>query len=214
MRIGIFDSGIGGEVIAASLSREFPDADIHVVNDRQNLPYGDKTGDEIIELTDRAIQPLLKQNCDIIILACNSATAEAITPLRHKYPTQLLIGLEPMVKPAVKLTKSGIIAVCATPATLNSERYRKLVNEHASHIKIIEPDCRNWAKMIEDNEIHEVDIKSTISQCLEQGADVIVLGCTHYHWIEELIKSIVRNDAVILEPSEAVARRVRVLLNL
>src|SRR5665811_632027 len=98
MKLGVFDSGIGGEAIANALQQTFPDAVVITVNDRAHIPYGDKTADEVISLTNTAIQPLLKANCDIIVLACNTATALAIETLRMNYPQQKFIGIEPMIK--------------------------------------------------------------------------------------------------------------------
>lgn len=214
MKLGIFDSGIGGEAVAASLRSSLPDAEILTVNDRAHLPYGDRSQTEVIALTDAAIQPLLKARCDIIVLACNTATAAAIETLRKRYPGQRFIGLEPMLKPAAELTRSGTIAVCATPATLASTRYRHLKDTYASDTTVIEPDCSSWARMIEDNEVNEQSIVATIQTLLDHGADVIVLACTHYHWIRELIETVAAEQAVVIDPSEAIARRVRSLLEL
>jgi glutamate racemase len=212
MKLGVFDSGIGGEAVAVSLRKAFPDAEINVVNDHDNVPYGSKTIEQIKSLTDMAIQPLLTGNCDIIIIACNSASAAAIEFLREKYPTQLFIGLEPMVKPATAMTKSGTIVVCATPATLASDRYRRLVEKYGQNTRIIEPDCSRWAYMIEHNQIDKSEIEKTINNCCEEGADVIVLACTHYHWINNLITEIVKGRAKILEPSDAIIRRILTLV--
>lgn len=212
MKLGVFDSGIGGEAIADSLQGYFPAAELTVVNDKAHLPYGDKTPAKVIALTDAAIQPLLSVDCDIIILACNTATALAIEPLRIKYPQQKFIGIEPMLKPATRLTKTGTIAVCATPATLHSARYRQLRTTNANNLTVIEPNCRSWARMIEDNTLNHAEITLTINELCERGADVIVLGCTHYHWIKDLITKIAADRAIILEPSEAIGRRVEALL--
>lgn len=214
MKLGVFDSGIGGEAIAAALKREFPTATIHTVNDKANVPYGDRPIDEVRSLTDTAIQPLLRMQCDVIIIACNTATAAAIDWLRLNYPTQLFIGIEPMVKSAVQATKTGVIAICATPATLSSPHYKQLVQRYSSGATIIEPDCSSWARLIEDNEIHEAKVNETIKECFTQNADVIVLGCTHYHWIKDEINELAKDKAVVLEPSEAIGRRVRSLLGL
>lgn len=214
MKIGVFDSGIGGEAIANSLRQTFPEANIIVVNDKKNLPYGSKTADEVIRLTDSAIQPLLNSNCEIIVLACNTATALAIDSLRTKYPNQKFVGIEPMIKPAAKLTKSKVITVCATPATLASQRYKKLVAEFGQNIKIIEPDCSNWVQMIEDNQINFQIIDKIINDSCDQNSDVIVLGCTHYHWIKDHIIKIASNKAQVIEPSESIGQRVKQLLNL
>lgn len=208
MKLGVFDSGIGGEAVAASLRLAFPEAEITTVNDHDNVPYGSKTVEQIKLLTDAAIQPLLDIRCDIIIIACNSASAAAIESLREKYPGQPFIGLEPMVKPAAALTKSGVIAVCATPATLSSDRYSRLVEKYGQNTTIIEPDCSRWASMIEHDQIDRTEIERTINHCCDAGADVIVLACTHYHWIKGLINETARGRAIVLEPSEAIARRV------
>ncbi|MEI7539157.1 MAG: aspartate/glutamate racemase family protein [Candidatus Saccharibacteria bacterium] len=214
MKLGVFDSGIGGEAIAAALRLVFPMAIITTVNDHKNVPYGSKTPSEIIHLTDIAIQPLINADCDIIILACNTATAVAIESLRTKYPNQKFIGIEPMVKTAAELTKSHIIAVCATPATLASDRYSKLVKKFGAGLSIIEPDCSSWAQMIEDDQINYRLISQTINDICGRGADVIVLGCTHYNWIKDSIIKIADGRAQTIEPSSAIGNRVKQLLQL
>lgn len=214
MRLGIFDSGIGGEAVAKFLSADFPHAEIFTVNDKNNVPYGDKAPAEVMRLTEAALQPLLAKDCDIIIIACNTATAVAIEQLRHKYPNQKFIGLEPMVKTAANLTKSKIIAICATPATLSSQRYQNLKSQFATGLKILEPDCHDWAYMIEHDRINHHKIAAVIESACAQNADVIVLGCTHYHWIKELVTELAAGRAKVVDPSEAISRRVRQLLNL
>jgi glutamate racemase len=212
MKLGIFDSGIGGEAVAASLRVAFPTAEIVNVDDREHLPYGDRSPEDITALTDAAIQPLLAGNCDIIVIACNSATAAAIETLRARYPEQLFIGLEPMLKPAVTMTKSGTIAVCATPATLSSDHYARLKETYEGGVTILEPDCSTWARIIEDNEVNESHIEETVETVCSAGADVIVLACTHYHWIREVIERAAAGRADVIEPSAAIADRVRSLL--
>ncbi|MFI5212584.1 MAG: glutamate racemase [Candidatus Saccharimonadales bacterium] len=214
MRLGIFDSGIGGEAVAAALQHTFPQADIHTVNDHAHLPYGDKTKGEVITLTEAAIQPLLVENCDIIVIACNTATSLAIEWLRKWYPNQKFIGIEPMIKTAASLTQTGTIAVCATRATLDSERYTALVKKYGSNLRIIEPDCSQWAHWIENDKLNQAHVKQVIDYVCDQGADVIVLGCTHYHWIKELIITLAAGRAQVIEPSQAIGRRVQQLLTL
>lgn len=212
MKLGIFDSGIGGEAIATSLHEKFPNAEIITVNDRKNVPYGDKTPEEVISLTHTAIQPLIQASCDIIILACNTATSLAIETLRSRYKDQKFIGIEPMIKTATSLTKTHVIAVCATPATLNSERYQKLIKQYGARLSILEPDCSTWAYMIEHNQVNEQEIKQIIDDVCLQSADIIVLGCTHYHWIKDLIIQLTNGRAKVVEPSGAIGRRVRQIL--
>jgi glutamate racemase len=214
MKLGVFDSGIGGEAVAAALQLTFPRAVVHTVNDHDHVPYGDKTKGEIIVLTDKAIQPLLAEGCDVIILACNTATALAIEWLRKEYPGQKFIGIEPMIKSAANLTKTGTIAVCATRATLDSERYAALIKQYGKNLRIIEPDCSKWAYWIENNQLNQAHVKQIIEYICDQGADVIVLGCTHYHWIKELIVELAAGRATVIEPTEAIGRRVKQLLQL
>lgn len=210
MNIGVFDSGIGGGAVANSLRNYFPEAKITLVNDRENLPYGDKTSHEIKHLTDAAIQSLL--GSDVIVIACNSATTAAIEFLRSKYTNQKFIGIEPMIKPALNLTKTRIIGVCATPATIGSNSYRILKDKYARNYQFIEPDCSNWAQMIENNDLNKSEITAVLDEMIARQVDVIVLGCTHYHWIKELIVEHVGPDITVLEPSEAIGRRVSSLL--
>ncbi|HRJ06567.1 MAG TPA: glutamate racemase [Candidatus Saccharibacteria bacterium] len=214
MRIGVFDSGIGGEAVAESLRHDFPAAEVITVSDREHVPYGDRDPGEIIHLADAAIQPLLSSDCDVIVVACNTVTAVAIETLRTKYPNQKFIGLEPMVKPASTLSKTGIIAVCATPATLASKRYTQSKQLYASGLTVVEPDCSNWARLIESNELNRSHIDTVVEECLAANADVIILGCTHYHWIKEEIEEALAGHAVLVEPSEAISRRVKELLSL
>lgn len=212
MKLGVFDSGIGGEAVAAALQNTFPLATIVTVNDRENVPYGSKTTHEVISLTDKAIQPLLSISCDIIVLACNTATAAAIETLRKRYPAQKFIGIEPMIKTASALTLSNTIAVFATPSTLKSQRYKQLIETFGSHLTVIEPDCSQWAYLIENNQLNRAHVEQNIQDVCSRGADVIVLGCTHYHWIKDLITDIANGRAKVIEPSEAIGQRVSTLL--
>lgn len=214
MKLGVFDSGIGGEAVAAALRKTFPDAQIDTVNDHAHVPYGDKSPSEIRIFTEAAIKPFLDNSYDVVILACNTATAVAIEYLRHTYPDQKFIGIEPMIKTAAALTKTNIIAVCATPATLVSKRYKQLISTYGAHLDILEPDCSDWAYLIENNQLNRFQIETTIHQLCERGVDVIVLGCTHYHWIKSLISMLADERAVVIEPSEAIGRRVAQLFEL
>ncbi|MBC7512090.1 glutamate racemase [Candidatus Saccharibacteria bacterium] len=212
MRIGVFDSGIGGEVIATNLRRDFPAAEIISISDKENVPYGTKSPVEILQLTESAIRPLIASGCDVIVIACNTATAVAIESLRERHPTQPFIGLEPMVKPAAALSKTGVVAVFATPATLASAKYAEAKATYAPTTRVLEPDCSEWASLIEADSMDRELIEEVVEDCLSHGADIIVLGCTHYHWIKDEIVETAGLHAVVLDPSEAISRRVRELL--
>jgi glutamate racemase len=213
MKIGVFDSGIGGKAIAENLRHEFSGIEIVYVDDAIHVPYGDRSADEIILLTDAAIQPLLSSACEIIVLACNSATAAAIETLRARYPSHHFVGLEPMVKTAATLTKTNVVAICATPFTLSSQRYQTLKAKYATDIVVLEPDCSEWASMIEDNTVNDWKIAQTIHKVCNDGADVIVLACTHYHWIKKQIQSLADEKAIVIDPSDAINRRVRYIID-
>lgn len=211
MKIGVFDSGRGGEYVARELQIVFPTSSVYYVGDPSNVPYGSKTPQQIQALTEAAIQPLLQAKCDAIIIACNTATTNAIAYLRQRYPAQFFIGIEPMLKPAAARSRSGIIAVCATPATLESAAYAALKNRYAANIRVIEPDCSSWAELIENNEIDRVPVALTIKKLRAQGVDVVVLGCTHYHFLKNTFSQLAP-ELTILEPTDAIARRIRAQL--
>ncbi len=210
MHIGVFDSGIGGKSVANALANAFTHARIDYVHDAEHMPYGSQTAADVRRFTEKAIQPLL--GCDVIVIACNTATAAAIEYLREAHKDQLFIGLEPMIKPAVARTKTGVITVCATPATLASERYKNLKKRFAQHTHVVEPDCREWAYMIEHNKIDDQKISDMVVMSREQNSDVIVLACTHYHWIRDRIEELAGPEITVLDPSQAIANRVAEVL--
>lgn len=210
MVIGVFDSGIGGLSVARAVKDAYPQFGIEYRADTEHLPYGNKSQQQILGYVTPIINELA-QSCDVIIIACNTVTTTLIDKLRL-LTTVPIIGIEPMIKSASKLTKTGVITVCATPTTLRSDRYAHLKKTYAANVNIIEPDCSNWASLIENNEINETMIREDIMPSINAGSDVIVLGCTHYHWIEEEIKRIVRHDVAVLQPEQAIVKRLRTVI--
>ena len=211
MIIGVFDSGVGGLSVANAIQKALPEANIVLKEDRANLPYGTKTPDQLFALVTPILEDLAAQGCEAIVVACNTVTTTIIQRLREVIAVPL-IGMEPMVKPAVAMSKTGTIAVFATPTTLGSTRYAYLKEEYAKGVAVIEPDCSTWSFMVEHDDIDEEKIKQNVDTALEGNADVIVLGCTHYHWIEELIKSLAGDKATVLQPEQPViAQLIRVL---
>jgi len=213
VKIGVFDSGIGGLSVARRLEQLFPAAEVIFTNDSENVPYGSRSQSEIVHLTDAALQPLIEARCDAIVIACNTATTNAITELRRRYPDVHFVGIEPMVKPAAKMTKTGVIAVLATPSTLASRRYHELKRQWAPQLTIIEPDCSHWASMIEHDQADTIDIETFIGDLTRQNIDVIVLGCTHYHWLKDRIQKAAGPGVQVLEPSDAIGARLDSLLS-
>lgn len=196
--IGVFDSGVGGLSVAQAIERALPSNKVIFKNDTKNVPYGTKTKEELKRLV-LPILNMLSIECDVIVIACNTVTTTLITELRRLLPVPL-IGMEPMIKPAAEVTQSKIIAVFATPATLASSRYAELKKLYAQGVDVLEPDCSDWPLMIEADQVEYEKIRAITELVCKQGTDVVVLGCTHYHWIEELIKQIVGNRAKVLQP--------------
>jgi glutamate racemase len=210
-RVGVFDSGAGGKSVADAISGGIEDVEVIYESDPANVPYGTKTKQELLTLTRPKIKSLANKKCEIIVIACNSVSTTVIDQLKTETNVPL-IGVEPMVEEASNLTKSGVIAVCATPRTLTSHRYEQLRAKYAQNIVVIEPDCSQWALMIEQDAIDRASIKLTIQDAVEQDADVIVLACTHYHWIESLIVDACKNRAVVLQPEKKIIERLKLVL--
>lgn len=206
MKIGVFDSGRGGTYIAQGLRTLLPSDSFVVVNDAAHVPYGSRSNEEVVALTERAIAPLLV-DCPIIVIACNTASMAGINVLRARYPDTKFVGIEPMIKPARTVSVSQHITVMATPLTLSSERYRKLVADFGGSLQIDQPATSRWARMIEDDQADAIvldDVRSSVAS----GSDTLVLACTHYL---ALIKRLQQTfpEVTILEPTEAVARQVQ-----
>jgi glutamate racemase len=204
--IGIFDTGFGGRYAARELAILRPDDTFRVVDDAEHLPYGQRSEDEIISLTDRAIQPLL--GCDVIVIACNTATTIAITKLREIHPAVRFVGFEPMIKTAAELTQHNTIAVLATPATLRSPRYTALKQRWAKNVHVIEPDCGTWAARIESGTFAEQTAIDLALQLTAEGADVISLACTHYLYLQKAMQQAIGTKAQVLSPLRAVNAQI------
>lgn len=211
MKIGVFDSGIGGLSMANAIRAALPDLEVVVREDKEHVPYGLRTPEEILGFVVPVFQGLVDDGCQAIVVACNTVTTTLINELRQRF-TIPLIAVEPMVKPAAELTRTKIIAVCATPTTLASERYAELKKQFAQGVRVLEPDCSDWAAMIEHRQIDEEVIAERINAVLQRNADVIVLACTHYHWIEEEIKDLAGNRAQIVQPEEATVEQLKRVL--
>lgn len=210
-KIGVFDSGLGGLSVAEAIKLALPQHDVIFMSDSQHMPYGDKPLAQVRAFVLPVLQKLVEQGCDCIVIACNTVTTNFITELREQIKVPL-IGVEPMVKPAAEQTKTGTIAVCATPRTLQSPRYAWLKQTYAADKTVLEPDCSQWAYMIEHNKVNDQEIARQIDELCSAGADVIVLGCTHYHWIQEKIQAMAQNRAVVIQPEQAVIAQVQRVL--
>jgi glutamate racemase len=214
VKIGVFDSGVGARHVINAIREELPGLEIIYKDDKAHVPYGNRSIDEIHGFVRPIFQEFVDEGCRVVVVACNTVTTNLIKQLRGEFDIPM-VGMEPAIKPAAEMTKSGVIAVCATPRTLSSERYAWLKSEFAKGIEILEPDCSGWAMMIENNSVEREKVAEQIENVVSKKADVIVLGCTHYHWIEELIKQIAAGRAAVIQPEKPVIEQLkRVLLQL
>jgi glutamate racemase len=208
IKIGVFDSGVGGLTIVRAIQKELPDIDIIYKDDKIHVPYGTRDIQEIYGFVKPIFQQFIDEQCQAIVVACNTVTTNLISQLRDDFSIPM-VGIEPMIKPAAANTQTGVITVCATPRTLSSDRYKWLKQQYATGIKVLEPDCSQWATMIESNTLDREKIAKTVESSISQGADQIVLGCTHYHWIEQIIKDMAKNRAEVIQPEQAVLSQLK-----
>ena len=212
--IGLFDSGIGGTSIWKEIHQLLPNEDTIYLADSKNAPYGEKSKEEIIHLSCKNTEFLLNQNCKLIVVACNTATTNAIKELRSKYDIPF-IGIEPAIKTAATHSKTQNIGILATKGTLNSELFYKNV-EKFQDIHIIEQIGFGLVELIENGQINSNEINSLLNKYLnpmiEQNIDYLVLGCSHYPYLIPQIEKIIPKNIKIIDSGEAVARQTKNIL--
>ena len=215
--IGIFDSGLGGLSVWQALYDVLPYESLTYLGDGARCPYGSRSREEVRQFTEEAVERLLAEGCKMIVVACNTATAVAIKGLREKYPTIPFVGLEPAVKPAALSTKTGVIGVLATERSLQGDHFRQAEAKYGNEVKILKGVGEGFVEAVESNEEHTAEtealVRKAVQPLVDGGADKIVLGCTHYPFLREVIERIAGNGVDIVDSSEAVARRVRTLLD-
>ncbi|MFM7087425.1 MAG: glutamate racemase [Cyanobium sp.] len=214
--IGLFDSGMGGLSVWRQIVQQLPQESTLYVADRAHVPYGSRHPREVRQYSEAICTTLVEAGCKAIVVACNTASAVALHPLRERFPGHLILGLEPAVKPAVALTRSGVVGVMATPATFHGRLYRATVGRHASKVKVVEQVCLGLADLVEAGEADgartEALLQGFLEPMLAAGADTIVLGCTHYPFVIEAIRRLVGPAVTVIDPAPAVARHLGVLL--
>ncbi|HIS33756.1 MAG TPA: glutamate racemase [Candidatus Avirikenella pullistercoris] len=214
--IGVFDSGMGGLTVLKEIIKELPEEDTIYYADAGNCPYGEKSRDEIIRLTDKAVQFLLSRDVKLIVIACNTATTSAIGFLRSEYDIPF-VAMEPAVKPAVLNSKTGVIGVLATKCTIEGEALKKLCRRWGEQARIIPVEGHGLVEIVEHNREESSEtyrlLSDYIGMMAKEKADHIVLGCTHYPFLEKQIKAIIGDrDIRIVNPAPAIAARVKDLL--
>ena len=211
IKVGIFDSGVGGLAMAKAIASELPNLDLVIKSDKAHFPYGSRSLEDIYRFTKPLVDELVQEDCRVIVIACNTVTTNFIDKLRQEVSVPL-VGMEPMVKPAAQASKNKVIAVCATPRTLASERYSWLKQQYARGVTVLEPDCSDWASMVETKSLNKNKIDDIVEEVCAAGADEIVLGCTHYHWIENEIKQAAAGRAEVLQPEKPVIEQLKLTL--
>lgn len=213
--IGLFDSGIGGTSIWKEIHELMPNEDTIYLADSKNAPYGQKSKEEIIHLSSKNTEFLLNQNCKIIVVACNTATTNAIKELRAKYSVPF-IGIEPAIKPAALHSKTQTIGILATQGTLNSELFHQTAQQFHD-TKIIEQIGHGLVPLIEEGKINSPQIKQLLNNYLqpmiEANIDYLVLGCSHYPYLLPQIKKILPKHIKIIDSGEAVAKQTKNILS-
>ena len=214
--IGIFDSGVGGLSVFREIRKLLPEEKYIYYSDNAHCPYGEKTKEYITERARRITEFLMEKGAEIIVVACNTATAAAISALRKEYPIRF-IGMEPAVKPAAKCTKTGVIGVLATAGTLKAEKYIDTREKWAQSVKIVEHIGQGFVELVEKGIVSgpkaEAVVSSSLKPLLDDGADTIVLGCTHYPFLSDTIRKTAAEitpdrEIMIIDPAPAVARHL------
>jgi glutamate racemase len=215
-RIGIFDSGIGGVTVLHAIRALLPSEDLIYFGDSAHLPYGEKSMEQIRSLSEKVVDFLMKQDCELIVIACNTASAAALKHLRVKYPEYTFIGMEPAVKPAAEQTLTGVVGVIATTATFQGELFASVVERFAQHVRVLHQPCPGLVQQIEAGKLHDEETKQLLRNWLlpmkNSNIDTLVLGCTHYPFVKESIAEILGHDVRIIDPAPAIAKRVKNLL--
>lgn len=209
--IGVLDSGLGGISVLREIARALPSEDLVYVGDSAFCPYGAKPSAVLRERVGAIVEFLLREGAGVIVLACNSATIQAIEWCREQWPAVTFVGMEPGVKPAVAQTRSGVIGVLATEASLTGEMFARLVERHGQGCEVLTRACPAFVELVEAGvlrgEAVEAAVRDYAGPLVAAGADVLVLGCTHYPFLREAVAETFP-EVSLIDTGAAVARRV------
>lgn len=210
--IGVFDSGVGGLSILREITDALPNESILYVADQQWSPYGRLSIEAVRDRAFEVTAGLIDAAAKIVVVACNSASAAALYPLRDRYPDTPFVGLEPAVKPAALQSRTGVVGVLATSATFQGELFATVVDRHANHVTVIPQVGTGLAGLVEEDGAGTGEARELLATHLESmlaaGMDTLVLGCTHYPFLIADIRAVVGDQVDIIDPSPAVARHV------
>lgn len=213
--IGIFDSGVGGTTVWREIRKALPQEDTIYLADSKNAPYGEKSSEDILRLSIKNTEFLLQWGCKLIVVACNTATTNAIGYLRDTYRVPF-IGIEPAIKPAALQSSAKRVGVLATRGTLGSDLFHSTAKNHANGIEIIEKEGAGLVALIEAGKVNAEETKTLLQQLLDpmvkKGIDYLVLGCTHYPYLIPILKEILPKNIEIIDSGAAVAKQTYAIL--
>ncbi|MBZ4200393.1 MAG: glutamate racemase [Methylotenera sp.] len=210
--IGVFDSGVGGISVLKHIQDLLPNERLLYVADSRYAPYGNKTPAEIQARCFAIADFLIAQGAKVLVVACNTATAAAIDALREHYALPI-IGMEPAVKSAAEASKNGVVGILATVGTLQSAQFAALLESYGRNVEVVTQACPGLVECIERGEVDSPATRALIegfcAPLLAHGADTVVLGCTHYPFVRDLIREVVGNQVSLVDTGAAVAKQVK-----
>ena len=213
--VGVFDSGLGGLSVLREIHHLLPHENLIYVGDSAHAPYGDRSAKHVRNRSQAIADFLLDQGVKTIVIACNTATAEAAEQLRETMDVPV-IGLEPAIKPATQLSKSGVIGVLATKRTIESERLLGLTERYAKDKKVLAQACPGLVELVESSELNSPKTQQLLEHyilpLLKEGVDALILGCTHYPFLLPAIRKITGDEIQILETGKPVAKHLKTIL--
>lgn len=215
--IGVTDSGVGGLTVLRAVMQLLPAESFVYLADSAYMPYGEKPEEDIRKRVANIQHHFANTlGCKATLLACNTATAAAADALRAAWPAYPIVGIEPAVKPAAMYTQTGVVGILATNNTLASERFKSLVGRFESVVKVYAEPCPGLVELIEalPHTMPAIDtlLRQRLGPMLEIGADVVVLGCTHYPFIADRVKAIVGDKVQVIETGMPVAKQLQARL--
>lgn len=215
--IGIFDSGVGGLSILAHIRQILPQEKILYFADQAHVPYGPRTMIQVREFSREITRYLIANGAQIIVVACNTASAAALHHLRKTFPKTPFVGMEPAVKPAAQMSKSKKVGVLATPATFQGELFGSVVERFAGGINVVQQTLRGLVAQVEANDLNGPQtrkiLKTRITPLLNQGVDTLVLACTHYAFVIPTIEEMFGSSVTVIDPSPAIARQTKKIID-
>ena len=216
--IGVYDSGFGGLSVWRELHRALPRESLIYMGDGKNCPYGTKSEEQIRELAEKAVGDLVERGCKMVVVACNTATAAAIEYLRERFSHIPIVGLEPAVKPACAMTRSKVVGVMATERSLAGRKFLSTLERYGQGVEVLKVVGEGFVEAVEADAEQEPRteelVRRAVEPMIERGADVIVLGCTHYPFLGDVIRRVVGDrEVAVIDSGEAVEKRVESLLD-